>query len=74
MKDLESLAISQWNLCLAAVWTVIQILQIICKVVTKSVQTCTWEDMIFGFFEAWKMFMAPTEELGKFTNSVTVIA
>ena len=35
MKNLKSLAISQWNLCLAAVWTVIQILQIICKVVNK---------------------------------------
>ena len=65
-----SLVISQWNLCLAQVWTTIQILQIICNFATWCLnmgrQGC--------FHCSLKIFKAPIEELGKFTNSVTVIA
>ena len=65
-----SLVISQWNLCLAQVWTTIQILQIICNFATWCLnmgrQGC--------FHWSLKIFIAPIEELGKFTNSVTVIA
>ena len=69
-----SLVISQWNLCLAQVWTTIQILQIICNFATWCLNMGR-NDIWQGCFHcSLKIFIAPIEELGKFTNSVTVIA